>query len=114
MTACYLARHHKVALKERKEGLWVSGKKARGSKMLAALHGTSGESLSRGLPTCSAPSHRARGGVVHARDAWLIQRTHHQEASCQNFFHVGGLFYSLQEAVWLILCTHLPADETMW
>lgn len=37
---------------------------------------------------------------------WLpMLGTHRQEASCQNVFHVGDLFYSLQEAVWLILCT---------
>lgn len=57
LPACCLARCHKVALKEGREALWASGKKARGSKMaVAALHGASRAPLSRDVPTCSAAS----------------------------------------------------------
>lgn len=97
-----------VALKEGREGLWVSGEKASGRKMAAALHRASGESLSRGLPTCSAVSCRA-GAHLGMLSRY---RGHYPGAGCQDFFHICGLFYSLREAVWLIhMHTHVTPSR---
>lgn len=97
-----------VALKEGREGLWVSGEKARGRKMAAALHRASRESLSRGLPTCSAVSCRA-GAHLGMLSRY---RGHYPGAGCQDFFHICGLFYSLREAVWLIhMHTHVTPSR---
>lgn len=55
-TACHVARHHKVALKERREGLWVLGKKVRGSKIVAAPMGPPGSHLVGVFPHAQLPA----------------------------------------------------------
>lgn len=55
-TACHLARHHKVALKEGREGLWVLEKKVRGGKIVAAPMGPPGSHLVGVFPHAQLPA----------------------------------------------------------